>query len=114
MKRSTRLIALALCAALALGLTACKGNPQATPDPVSDKAVYRTLYSSEVTTLNYLVTTQTVTTSLTANVVDCLVEYDSYGNVEPALATSWESNADATVWTFHLRQGVKWVDKDGK
>jgi peptide/nickel transport system substrate-binding protein len=28
----------------------------------------------------------------------------------PGLATSWESNADATVWTFHLRSGVKWHD----
>lgn len=28
----------------------------------------------------------------------------------PALATSWKSNADATVWTFTLRQGVKFHD----
>ena len=25
---------------------------------------------------------------------------------DPMLATSWESNADASVWTFHLREGV--------
>ncbi len=30
--------------------------------------------------------------------------------VEPALATSWHANPDATVWTFKLRQGVKWHD----
>jgi peptide/nickel transport system substrate-binding protein len=30
--------------------------------------------------------------------------------VEPALAVSWRANADATVWTFRLRQGVKWHD----
>ncbi len=28
----------------------------------------------------------------------------------PGLATSWESNSDATVWTFHLRSGVTWHD----
>jgi peptide/nickel transport system substrate-binding protein len=28
----------------------------------------------------------------------------------PGLAQSWESNADATVWTFHLRPGVTWHD----
>ena len=30
--------------------------------------------------------------------------------VEPALATSWSANPDATVWTFKLRPGVKWHD----
>ncbi len=29
---------------------------------------------------------------------------------EPALATSYDTNADATQYTFHLRQGVKWSD----
>jgi peptide/nickel transport system substrate-binding protein len=31
-------------------------------------------------------------------------------DVEPDLATSWSSSSDATVWTFNLRQGVKWHD----
>ena len=29
------------------------------------------------------------------------------GTVVPALATSWRPNADATVWTFQIRRGVK-------
>ena len=29
------------------------------------------------------------------------------GKVAPALATSWKPNADATVWTFQLRKGVR-------
>ena len=31
----------------------------------------------------------------------------------PPLAESWEHNEDYTQWTFHIREGVKWVDKDG-
>lgn len=29
---------------------------------------------------------------------------------EPALAERWEHNDDGTVWTFHLRHGVRWHD----
>src|SRR5207237_1150141 len=36
----------------------------------------------------------------------------------PAIAYRWETNADATVWTFHLRKGIKFHDDacfaDGK
>ncbi len=29
-------------------------------------------------------------------------------NVEPGLAEKWDISADGTVYTFHLRKGVKW------
>ncbi len=106
MRICNRVLSLLLCLAMVLSL-GCAAYAD------GEGSVYRTLYSSEVDTLNYLETTQAVTTSLTFNLIDCLVEYDCYGNVEPALAESWEPNEDASVWTFQLRQGVKWVDKDG-
>jgi peptide/nickel transport system substrate-binding protein len=36
-----------------------------------------------------------------------LVMDNAYLRLKPALATSWKPNADATVWTFKLRKGVK-------
>ena len=114
-----------LALVMVLCMTACGGNaetrepaaaaPEAATAPAAvENAVFRKLYASEVTTLNYLITTQENEMTIAANVVDCLVEYDNYGNIEPALALEWSSNEDATVWTFKLREGVKWVDKDGK
>jgi peptide/nickel transport system substrate-binding protein len=44
------------------------------------------------------------------NVYDRLTNWDPDKGLQPRLATSWESNPDSTVWTFHLRQGVKCQD----
>ncbi len=38
---------------------------------------------------------------------DSLVYYTIDGKYEPCLATEWSANDDATVWTFKLREGVK-------
>ncbi len=32
------------------------------------------------------------------------------GTLEPAMAQSYQTNADATVWTFKMRPGMKWSD----
>jgi peptide/nickel transport system substrate-binding protein len=40
----------------------------------------------------------------------CLSWYDENLNMRPHVAESWESNDDASEWTFHLRQGMKWSD----
>ncbi|MFN2453825.1 MAG: peptide ABC transporter substrate-binding protein [Pyrinomonadaceae bacterium] len=42
---------------------------------------------------------------------DGLVEYEETTmRPRPSLASSWEPNADGTVWTFHLRNDAKWTD----
>ena len=44
-------------------------------------------------------------------VFETLVRYHpGTTNVEPALATSWESDESGLVWTFHLREGVRFHD----
>ena len=42
---------------------------------------------------------------------EALLSYKIGGvEVEPGLADTWQSNEDATVWTFHLREGVKFFN----
>ena len=47
---------------------------------------------------------------LIGNVGEFLVFTDTNLNYHPWLATSWSPNADASVWTFNIRQGVKFND----
>ena len=80
---------------------------------VAAEQVYRTLYTSEVTTMNYLSTGNTYDLVVGANTVDWLVEPDQYGKIGPGLAESWEVSDDGLTWTFHLRQGAYWYDYQG-
>ncbi len=48
---------------------------------------------------------------ITAQSFEFLCTLNSAGNdIAPGLALTWTPNADGTVWTFDLRQGVKWHD----
>ncbi|MEU6228951.1 ABC transporter substrate-binding protein [Streptomyces sp. NPDC047042] len=50
------------------------------------------------------------TVIVTGAVFDQLVTLDPDWKAQPALATSWSANPDATRWTIRLREGVKWHD----
>lgn len=42
--------------------------------------------------------------------LDELLTFDEEGEIEYRAATSYEVNDDATLWTFHLREGALWSD----
>lgn len=66
-----------------------------------------------MTTMNYLVSGATYELVVGANTIDSLVENDTYGNILPSGAESWEVSEDGLTWTFHLRAGQYWYDADG-
>ena len=63
---------------------------------------------------NMLYTQKAEDANVVTNLWDGLLSFDRYGKVVPAIASSWEHNEDATVWTFHLRDDVDWVDCNGE
>ena len=99
-----KIVSLLLCLALLISLTGTVAEEEAT---------YTTLYSGEVTSLNYLTTGTTNEFSVAANIIDTLVERDAYGNIVPCLAETWEQSEDGLTWTFHIRKGSTWVDQNG-
>ena len=101
-----KILSIVLCVALLMGMAAM-------PAAAEEASAYRTLYSGEITSLNYLTTATTNEFAVAANVIDTLVEYDKYGQVQPSLAESWEYDEAALTYTFNLRKDATWVKADG-
>ena len=68
----------------------------------------------ELESWNMLYTQKAEDANVITNLWDGLLSFDCYGKVVPAIASSWEHNDDSTVWTFHLRDDVDWVDVNGE
>ena len=71
-------------------------------------------YSSDPQTWDVLATSMAEDTEAIVNTYDGLIEYNSENVLVGALAESWEQSEDGLTWTFHIRQGVKWVDSQGR
>ena len=95
----------------AVAMAAVSAVP-AMADEIKDLYDYET-QSREIETWNILYSQQATDLEVLTNLYDGLVEADEYGNVVPAIAESWETDDNGVTWTFHLREGVKWVDQNG-
>ena len=96
-------MALVLCM-LAVSLIGCAEQTLTT---------YKTYFSTSYPSLNYFSTSYATVREIATNCIDGLVEPDIYGNYVGSMAESWEHNEDSTVWTFKIRQGLKWIDHTG-
>ena len=56
------------------------------------------------------VTNNSFASTFLVNCFEGLVTYDATGTVVPGNAESWDISEDGTVYTFHLRDGLKWSD----
>ena len=68
----------------------------------------------QIQSMDYVTTALAEDHEYNANFVDGLLENDQYGNIVPCLATSYEVSDDGLTYTFHLREGVKWVTNTGE
>lgn len=71
-------------------------------------------FNSDPTTWDILSTSQTVDSYAPVNTYDGLLEYDNENIQQPALATSYDVSDDGKTYTFHIREGVDWVDSQGR
>ena len=117
MKRTKRVLGLALAAVMCMGLLAgCGGTPSNsdTADETSgtetSEKVLNIATIGETTTLSplYMIADNRPTQKL---LYEGLVKYVD-GEIQPVLAEDWELSEDGTQLTFYLRQGVTFHDGD--
>ena len=78
------------------------------------KDSYTTTYSGDPTTWDILATSRTKDSYPVINTINALIEYDAENVVRPALAESWEIHPDGLTYPFKIREGVIWVDAQGR
>ncbi len=124
-KKYVRLLAMALAVAMLLcacgssssgssssGSSSAEINMDTSENAITDLVTYETI-AREIEDFCIQHSQSATDFYVTANLVSGLCATDSSGQLTPAIATSWESNEDSTVWTFHLRDDVTWVDVNG-
>ena len=131
-KQMSKLLALMLAGVLTLsgcsgstsGSTSEEGSSQETTteesgetsasseNAISDLVIAK-LATRELETFNILYSQSFSDFENLTNMIDALLEVDTYGRVVPAIADEWGTEDDGHTWTFHIREGVKWVDVNG-
>ena len=106
-KMKKRLIGTGLVLATGILLTACGQSN-------TDTSTFSSTFSANPTTFNYLLDYYADNTAVITNLVDGLLENDSYGNLTPALAENWSVSADGLTYTYKLRKDAKWYTADGE
>lgn len=111
--KKQRLLSLLAGVALTLSLAAC-GGPAPAQTPSADPAPAQSAAAHTEDDVLVLAGARTLAPGLEdvyfshklLGAWEPLISVDEDGNPMGVLAESWERNEDATVWTFHLRQGV--------
>lgn len=78
------------------------------------KDTYTIAYATDPTTWDTLATSRSADSEAIVNTYDGLMEYDVEGILQPALAESYTVSDDGLTYTFKIRQGVTWVDSQGR
>lgn len=108
MRRNSRIAALALAVLMILSAFSIASAEET----VMGEDFYY-IYTSEVGTLNHLVTNKTVDAEAIGRFVDPLINVDKFGGYYPGMALEWNQSEDGLTWTLKLREGVQWLRYDG-
>jgi ABC-type oligopeptide transport system substrate-binding subunit len=78
------------------------------------KDTYNYIYNEDPSNWDVLATSMAVDSEVLVNTFDGLLEYDAENVLQPALAESYTVSDDGLTYTFKIREGVEWVDSQGR
>jgi oligopeptide transport system substrate-binding protein len=111
---SVRLICVLLIGVTSiLTLSSCKKKSSGGDYGLKKSETLRVRVIGEPPTLDWHKSSDTTSSFVITNLMEGLVQFSYTGGdvtLSPALATSWEPSEKAKVWTFKIREGVKWSD----
>lgn len=128
-KITSKVSALVLTAALALTACGGSGSGQTTPNTGSSESGSAASEAAKETAIKDIVlfeapnreqegffilnTEKANDLNVLCNLYSPLLEIDTKGKLQPAVATEWGTEDGGLTWTFKLRDDVKWVDING-
>ena len=90
-----------------------QSDSEASAEGIKDIVLYK-LTNQELSTFNILQGQGSSDFQNLVHLTDGLLEANQEGKLSPAIAKEWGTEDGGLTWTFHLREGVKWVDVNGK
>ena len=126
-KTISKLLALALTASLVLSGCGGSGSSETADNQTDENSagtesqaeeneneikdlVIPRLATREMQTFDILYSQNFYDLENLTNMQDPLLEVDTHGKLVPCIADGWGTEDDGLNWTFHIREGVKWVD----
>lgn len=110
MRAAVTLIALAAMLGIVSACGSASTSNTPTSIPKAAASVRVAVVGDESTLTPYTYVSGYPGYNMLSMVYDSLITFDVHNQLRPLLATSWTSNADASVWTVQLRSGVTWQD----
>lgn len=96
--------------ASALLLTGCSSGDQGSGGGGDGRSGLEVVSPAQPANLDPHLSTLHITSEVTRPIYESLLDVDEQWNIKPVLAESYERSDDGLVFTFHLRDGIKFQD----
>ena len=105
-----KLLALVLSLSMLLGMAGALAEGAAYTGPDT----YSMIDTFDITTLDYVYNNKSSNGDYISNFIEGLLTQDSHGALIAGMATEWAPNADASEWTFTIRDDAVWSTSNGE